>query len=142
MKVIELARSLGITPGTVRFYTRIKVLEPKKNKGNGYRDYSEKDVSRLRFVLSARQLGFSVKDVQKILDDANEKESPCPTVRRLIDERLRESEQRFRENVQLRDHMQHAVREWGRNPGEAPIGNMISDLIEHFARPTPLDNSS
>ena len=62
MKVSEIARYLGVTADTVRFYTRINVLNPQKSQVNGYREYSEADVHRLRFVLSARQLGFSVDD--------------------------------------------------------------------------------
>jgi DNA-binding transcriptional MerR regulator len=132
MKVIEVARLLGITADTVRFYTRIKILNPTKSKANGYREYSEKDVNRLRFVLSARLLGFSVEDIQEILSHADKKKSPCPTVRRLIDQRLHDTEQQFKETLQLRDRMQRAVLEWGQKPDKAPTGHMLCHLIEEF----------
>lgn len=134
MRVIELVRRLGVTSDTVRFYTRIKVLKPVKNKINGYRDYSEEDYSRLRFVLSARQLGFSVGDIQEILDHADKKRSPCPTVRHLIDQRLNETEQRFLDTLQLRERMQQAVTEWSQKPDKVPTGHMICHLIEEFAK--------
>jgi DNA-binding transcriptional MerR regulator len=132
MRVNQLAKTLGVTPDTVRFYTRIKVLQPKKSKGNGYREYSEKDISRLKFVLSARQLGFTVDDIQEILAQADKKESPCPTVRRLIDQRLHDTEQRFLEMVRLRERMVLAVDEWSGKPDRAPTGHMICHLIEEF----------
>ncbi|MDF1644968.1 MAG: MerR family transcriptional regulator [Pseudomonadales bacterium] len=132
MRVNQLAKTLGVTPDTVRFYTRIKVLQPKKSKSNGYREYSEKDISRLKFVLSARQLGFTVDDIQEILAQADKKESPCPTVRRLIDQRLHDTEQRFLEMVRLRERMVSAVDEWGGKPDRAPTGHMICHLIEDF----------
>lgn len=132
MKVIELARLLGITPDTVRFYTRIKILNPIKNKGNGYREYSEKDVKRLRFVLSARQLGFSVEDIKEILDHGDKNKTACPTVRRLIDQRLHETEERLAETLKLKDRMQRAVLEWNQKPDKAPTGQMICHLIEEF----------
>ncbi|MBR9910219.1 MAG: MerR family DNA-binding protein [Gammaproteobacteria bacterium] len=132
MKVIEVARLLGITADTVRFYTRIKILNPTKSKANGYREYSEKDVNRLRFVLSARLLGFSVEDIQEILSHADKKKSPCPTVRRLIDQRLHDTEQQFKETLQLRDRMQRAVLEWSQKPDKAPTGHMLCHLIEEF----------
>lgn len=78
VKVIEMARRLGVTADTVRFYTRIKILKPGKNKTNGYREYSENDYNRLRFVLSARQLGFSVEDIQEILNHADNEEIALP----------------------------------------------------------------
>ena len=140
MKVSEIARHLGVTADTVRFYTLIKILKPAKNKTNGYREYSEKDYNRLRFVLSARQLGFSVEDIQKILAHADKKKSPCPTVRRLIDQRLHETEQRFAETQQLRDRMQRAVLEWSQKPDRVPTGQMICHLIEEFAEQSPIED--
>ena len=71
MKVLELAKQLGVTAETVRFYTRIGVLRPTKDSANGYRIYSDKDLRRLRFVLNARQLGFSVDDIKDILAHAD-----------------------------------------------------------------------
>jgi DNA-binding transcriptional MerR regulator len=107
-------------------------LNPSKSKANGYREYSDNDVKRLRFVLSARQLGFSVEDIQEILNYADNKKSPCPTVRRLIDQRLHETEQQFKETLQLRDRMQRAVLEWSQKPDKAPTGHMLCHLIEEF----------
>lgn len=132
MRVNQLAKSLGITPDTVRFYTRIKVLQPVKSKVNGYREYSETDISRLKFVLSARQLGFAVDDIQQILAQADKDKSPCPTVRRLIDQRLRETEQQYLDMVQLRERMVLAVKDWSDKPDKAPTGHMICHLIEEF----------
>jgi len=132
MRVIELAKSLGITADTVRFYTRINILTPTKSETNGYRKYSQRDVTRLRFVLSARQLGFSVDDIQQIFAHSDKHHSPCPTVRRLIDQRLQETEQRFTETLQLRERMEKAVKDWSKKPDKVPTGNMICHLIEDF----------
>ncbi len=132
MKVSEVAKSLGITADTVRFYSRIKILNPIKNKANGYREYSDKDVMRLRFVLSARQLGFSVDDIQEILSHADNQQSPCPTVRHLIDQRLHETEDRLKETLRLKDRMQKALLEWSQKPDKAPTGHMVCHLIEEF----------
>ena len=133
MKVREVAKLLGITPDTVRYYARINILNPKRSKANGYRIYSEKDISRLRFVMSARQLGFSVDDIQEIVAHADKKRSPCPTVRRLIDQRLQETECRLNETLLLRDRMQQAVLEWSQKPDKTPTGHMLCHLIEGFA---------
>lgn len=37
MKVIDLAKRLGVTADTVRYYTRIGFLSPHKNPTNGYK---------------------------------------------------------------------------------------------------------
>jgi DNA-binding transcriptional MerR regulator len=132
MRVSELAKTLNITPDTVRFYTRNQVLKPIKSKENGYKEYGDKDISRLRFVLNARQLGFSVEDIKVILAESDKAISPCDTVKRLIEKRLHETEQRFLEVQRLRDRMQQAIKEWETLPSKAPGKHNICHLIEDF----------
>lgn len=132
MRVGQLAQRLGITGDTVRFYTRIGYVHPVKNKNNGYKEYSETDEKRLRFILSARQLGFTVEDIGQIIGEAEKGKAPCPLVRRLIDQRLRETDQRFAETVALRERMKTAVADWQHKPDKAPTGEMICHLIEEF----------
>ena len=52
MKVTELAKEFGTTPDTVRYYTRLKLLNPTKSE-NGYKYYPPTEISRLKFILSA-----------------------------------------------------------------------------------------
>lgn len=133
MKVNQLAQNLGITGDTVRYYTRIGYLHPVRNKSNGYKEYSEKDERRLRFILSARQLGFTVEDIGRIIEMAEKGNTPCPMVRRIIDQRLLETERQFSETMALRKRMQAAIDVWQHKPDKAPTGDMICHLIEDFA---------
>ena len=57
--VKQIADALEISADSVRYYTRIGFLVPSKSH-NGYKYYRSADVTRLRFILSARSLGFSV----------------------------------------------------------------------------------
>jgi len=136
MQVNEVARLLSVTADTVRFYTRNKILTPSRNQTNGYREYKSADINRLRFVLSARQLGFSVEDVQEILGHADNSESTCPTVRRLIEQRLQEIEKQLAETLRLRDRMKRAIEEWDQKPDKSPTGHMLCHLIEEFSLET------
>ena len=95
MRVNQLANETGVSVDTVRYYTRIGFLKPTKNPSNGYKEYCAKEKRRMRFILSARQLGFSVSDIAEILDTADQGESPCPLARRLIQKRLEENEKGF-----------------------------------------------
>jgi DNA-binding transcriptional MerR regulator len=76
MRVNQLANETGVSVDTVRYYTRIGFLKPTKNPSNGYKEYCAKEKRRMRFILSARQLGFSVSDIAEILDTADQGESP------------------------------------------------------------------
>lgn len=52
------------------------------------RRYGIQQERRLRFLLSAKRLGLSLKDIRVILDMAQFGDTPCPLVRKLIDQRL------------------------------------------------------
>ncbi len=140
MRVNELAKQLGVTADTVRFYTRNNVLNPTISQGNGYKYYSAKDSKRLRFVLSARQLGFSVNDIKEILAQADNTLSPCSTVRRLIEHRLAETEKLFLATQRLRDRMKQAIKAWDKQPNQGPSQHEICHLIESFSLATEAEN--
>jgi DNA-binding transcriptional MerR regulator len=134
MKVSELAQSLEITPDTVRYYTRAGFLTPKKNNENGYKDYSLQDKKRLRFIVNARQIGFSVKDIQQILQHAQDDDSACPMVRKLIEERLQQTEVQFQQIKTLRNKMRDAVEQWQALPDQTSSNEIICHLIESFTQ--------
>ena len=63
----EAALRSGMPPKTIRFYEQIGLIRPAQRFANQYRAYSEKDVHTLKFVHRARNLGFSLKDIQALL---------------------------------------------------------------------------
>ncbi|WP_414829978.1 MerR family transcriptional regulator [Alteromonas sp. H39] len=130
MTVNEIATSLATTADTVRYYTRLGLVTPGKSD-NGYKFYSNSDQSRLRFILSARQLGFSVKDIKQILQEADHGKSACPLVRKLIKTRLDETEKQFQEMLQLRKRMKRALKQWDVMEDKAPTSHMVCHLIEN-----------
>lgn len=132
MRVNHLAELARVSKDTVRYYTRIGLLHPRRNRANGYREYNQREYRRLCFVLSARQLGFSIRDIKIIIDEASQGNSPCPVVRDLISLRLSETEQLFRETADLRVRMKHAMDQWQSKPDRLPTGDMICHLIEEF----------
>ncbi|SET05721.1 MerR family transcriptional regulator [Thalassotalea agarivorans] len=131
MKVSELAKAYGTTPDTVRYYTRLKLLNPIKSE-NGYKYYPPTEVSRFKFILSARQLGFSVSDIQQIVDEASHGKAACPLVRTLIKERLAETEKQFQAMLKLRENMSSALEQWECKEDKAPTSTMVCHLIDSF----------
>jgi DNA-binding transcriptional MerR regulator len=136
MQVKQLAQSARVNADTVRYYTRIGLLNPQRSDSNGYQNYGEKDKKRLSFILSARQLGFSLKDIQKIIGESEKGVSPCSLTRELIQLRLEETEQQFAQVLALRNRMRSAVADWHDKPSKTPSGDMICHLIENFDNKT------
>ena len=61
MHVSEIARAVGITPSAVRFYERKGILPRAPRQPNGYRDYTDDDICRLRIIVSLRRLGLDLQ---------------------------------------------------------------------------------
>lgn len=130
MRVTESAKALSTTPDTVRYYTRIGLIEPKKNLENGYKYYDQAVQQRLKFILNARQLGFSVNEIREILTESDKGHTACPLVRKIVEHRLAETEKQFQSALQLREKLKNAINDWQSKPDKAPTGHMICHLIE------------
>jgi DNA-binding transcriptional MerR regulator len=133
MTVSELARRAGVTADTVRHYTRCGLLVPVRDKSNGYNCYSSGDLTRLLFIRKARLLGFSVGNVQDILKESSHGNSPCPKVRKLLDQHLQETRRKLEDLESLQVRMEHAVALWGNMPDGMPDGKSVCQLIEAIA---------
>ncbi|QFT76817.1 helix-turn-helix domain-containing protein [Erythrobacter sp. THAF29] len=87
MKIGEVSKRSGCNIETIRYYERIGVIAPPPRKGT-YRDYGPEDVERLRFVRRARELGFSLEEVQALLDLAPHPNANCEQVQAIAEQHL------------------------------------------------------
>jgi len=131
MTVSEIARRAGVTAGTVRHYTRRGLLVPAR-ASNGYKIYSRSDLVRLLFICKARLLGFSLSDVRDIFEESSHGNSPCPLVRELMEQRLRENRRRLRSLGKLQSRMERATAQWADLPDRLPDGETVCHLIEEL----------
>ena len=65
----EVAALAGITIRTLHHYDEVGLLSPSGRSDAGYRLYSYEDLARLQEVLGWRRLGFSLAEIQSMLDD-------------------------------------------------------------------------
>lgn len=141
MYVKQLATLMGVTPDTVRHYTRIGLLTPIRSQSNGYQQYTKADRQRLQFIISARKLGFSLKDIQHIIGESEQGHCPCPLTRQIIAKRLEETEALFQETLKLRVRMQAALKQWETSVDGA-VASDVCSLIETFVDPLVEPNKS
>jgi len=66
-----VARLAGVTVRALHHYDRIGLLRPSVRSSAGYRGYDQADLARLQRVLAYRELGFSLEDIGRLLDDPN-----------------------------------------------------------------------
>jgi len=130
MRVNELAEQLNITADTVRYYTRIELLQPTKNQENGYKDYTNTEKKRLIFILKAKNLGFTISEIKQIIDMSTRGRSPCVAVRKMVDFHLVDIQQKILELQKQHRYMQQATQAWESMPNSLPSGHSVCELIE------------
>jgi len=76
MQIKEVAKKLNISARTIRFYEEKGLISPTKQEQNLYRTFSERDIWRLQTIISLREAGMTLADIQKALREIeqNDKE--------------------------------------------------------------------
>jgi MerR family Zn(II)-responsive transcriptional regulator of zntA len=63
-----LAKQLGVSTDTLRYYEQHQLLTPSGRSGAGYRVYDEAQFKQMQFILRAKEVGFSLKEIQELLE--------------------------------------------------------------------------
>lgn len=66
MKINEVEAQVGITKKNIRFYEDQGLIAPRRNTQNGYREYGEEDVARLRQIKLMRKLGVPLEEIRNM----------------------------------------------------------------------------
>ena len=64
IKIGALAKELGITVRTIRYYEQIGLLVPPQRTSGSNRSYDEETIKRLKFILKLKELGISLKEME------------------------------------------------------------------------------
>ena len=81
--VTELARELGVTPRTIRFYEDRGLVLPRR--AGTTRVYAARDRARLILILRGKRLGFSLREIKEYLDLYDADPTHASQLRRLLD---------------------------------------------------------
>jgi Cu(I)-responsive transcriptional regulator len=109
MNIGEAAASAGLPVKTLRYYEEIGLVLPGR-MANGYRDYGENHVHKLRFVQRARSLGFSVEDCRSLLSLYEDRNRASSEVKALAKDRLTELDRKLAELEEMRRTLANLVR--------------------------------
>jgi len=116
MQISELARQSGVSAKTIRYYESVGLLAAPARDTNNYRDYHPAALERLRFIVSARSLGFAVAAIRALLVARDAGAAPCERVLDALDAQLSTLDRRIADLVALREDLRHLRIEGAQRP--------------------------
>ncbi|PTQ13295.1 Cu(I)-responsive transcriptional regulator [Sphingomonas oleivorans] len=90
MNIGTASSASGVSQRMIRHYEKIDLIPAPPRRDSGYRDYSEADVHRLRFIANARNLGFPIEEIRTLLDLWSDRHRASAEVKALAERRATE----------------------------------------------------
>jgi MerR family copper efflux transcriptional regulator len=100
MTIGRLAKEAGINIDTIRYYERKRLIPEAVRRASGYREYEAGDLRRLRFILRAKDLGFTLAEIGELLSLSGDKD--VRGVKRRAEQRLEQVEYKIKELQRVR----------------------------------------
>ena len=107
MNIGEAARASGVSAKMIRYYEQTGLIPPADRTASGYRDYSSNDVHMLRFIRRARDLGFSVAEINELLGLWRDRSRQSGDVKRIALARIKDLRRKIEEMEQMAATLEH-----------------------------------
>lgn len=109
MNIGEAAKASGVSAKMIRHYKQIGLTTPAMRTDAGYRVYAARDVHTLRFIRSARDLGFTVEGIGELLALWLDRSRQSADVKRLANAQIDKLQQKIAELDAMKQTLQHLV---------------------------------
>ncbi len=103
-------------------YEKRGLLPKPHRRPNGYRDYPNTALQRVRLIQRALDMGFSLDDLSRVLRQRDAGGAPCRQVRAIAAARLEELESRIEGLQELRAELRQLLRDWDDRLAALPTG--------------------
>ncbi|WP_462381170.1 Cu(I)-responsive transcriptional regulator [Pseudomonas sp. Marseille-QA0892] len=128
MNIGQASRRSGLSAKMIRYYESIGLIAPASRSDAGYRHYGEADLNRLSFIKRARDMGFSLEEVGKLLALWQDRQRASADVKALAQQHIDELDSRISELTALRDSLSSLVQCChGDDRPECPILSHLTD---------------
>jgi DNA-binding transcriptional MerR regulator len=108
LSITDVARRTGVPSSTLRYYERVGLLAGTR-RANGYREFDERALDRLRFIHRAKELGCSLEEIATLLDAFDDDCADVQTpLRELVDTKIADAQRRVVALVALTSQLQEA----------------------------------
>lgn len=129
----ELAKLCDVSVRTVQYYDQADLLKPASLTENGRRLYGDAQVQTLKVILGYKQLGFSLKAIQKVMAS----QASTDTLALLVEQQLNQLVQKETDLANQKVALQFVLQSI-QNTSAVPFEMTISDIEDAMAKTTQL----
>ena len=97
MNIGKAAKLSNLTVKAVRYYANIGLVKPQQNISTGYRDYTDGEVSKLKFIGKARKFDFSIDECKELLSLYEDKNRTSKEVKKMTLEKISQIDSKIRD---------------------------------------------
>jgi MerR family copper efflux transcriptional regulator len=110
MQIGAVAKRVGVSIDTIRFYERNSLLPPPPRTQGGFRRYDENDLDTLAFIRCVQGLGFKLSEIRGLLSLRSSRLQPCAPVRRQLQQKLTDVQRKLADIQKLEHELRLALR--------------------------------
>ena len=121
MLITEIAKKLNITTRTIRHYEEIGVIKANRLENN-YRYFNAENINKLKFLVRARNLGFSLEECKELIKLFGNSSRKSENVRDIAKNKLTKISKQIKELEDLKESLEWLVSKCpGNSKPECPI---------------------
>ena len=109
MNIGQAAKATGVSAKMIRHYESVGLFPEATRTEAGYRQYTDKEVSTLRFIRHSRDLGFSVEQIRELLGLWQNRKRPSRQVKALAQAHLEELDAKLEDLQAMKATLEHLV---------------------------------
>lgn len=91
----QTAKRAGVNIQTIRYYERRGFVRPDARRDSGYRLYTDEAVKRILFIKKAQELGFTLREIDRLLKLSVNSTARCQDVRKKAEMHLADVREKF-----------------------------------------------
>ena len=105
MNIGKAAKLSNLTVKAVRYYANIGLVKPQQNISTGYRDYTEEEVAKLKFIGKARSFDFSINECKELLSLYDDNNRTSKEVKKITLEKISQIESKLKDLNDLKKEL-------------------------------------
>jgi MerR family transcriptional regulator, copper efflux regulator len=119
----ELAKQANVHVETLRYYERRGIIPKPRRTIANYRLYSPDSLRQVKFIKQAQGLGFSLKEIKKLLALRATPRARCADIRAYASQKIEDIDAKIHSLARMRKALQNLMNECsGKGPAtECPI---------------------